>query len=453
MRGFSRNSFAGALCACVAGLTTAIAAPASAQGSYSQYNETPAAALARYVRTLAENPKDFDSLIGAGRAALELGDPQAAAGFFARADEVNPTSPWPQAGMGAVQVANGDAKGALPYFTRAQQLGATQVTLGCDRGLAYDMLGQQAKAQADYRAALSGADADEARRRLALSLAISGDKAGALAMIAPLAAKGDSAVPRVRAFILALAGDPNAAMTAINAAMPGSSAQVAPFLQRLPSLPAGQKAAAVDLGIFPDSTGTAYAYAAPVRAAPTTAATTQDLSGSTYAYSAPVRSAPSTAVVSESVSTDRLAGVDALLQQPSAPVPAQPVWQQPSLQDAPQSRPQPVQVAYSAPPPRPSIIQRAETAQDSKIWLQLASGHNEKALSQDFERMKRDNGDLFRGITAYVAKSSDRARLLVGPFAGPSDAKIFADDLHSIGVNAFRWSNSDSARIVPLAEE
>ena len=130
--------------------------------------------------TLASDPKDFESLIGAGRAALELGDAQAAAGFFARADEVNPTSPLPQAGMGAVQVANGDAKAALPYFTRAQQLGATLAMFGCDRGLAYDLLGQQAKAQADYRAALSGADAEEARRRLALSLAISGDKAGAM---------------------------------------------------------------------------------------------------------------------------------------------------------------------------------------------------------------------------------------------------------------------------------
>jgi hypothetical protein len=234
--------------------------------------------------------------------------------------------------------------------------------------------------------------------------------------------------------------------------MPGSSAQVAPFLQRLPTLPAGQKAAAVDLGIFPDSNGTAYAYAAPVRAAPMTAATTQDSGGSTYAYAAPVRAAPTTAGVSETVSTDRLAGVDALLEQPSAPAVA-PVWQQPSLQDAPQSRPQPVQVAYSAPPPQPSIVQRTSVAQDSKIWLQLASGHNEKALSQDFARLKKDNEDLFKGITAYVAEGSDRARLLVGPFAGPSDAKIFADDLHSIGVNAFRWSNSDSARIVPLAEE
>jgi Flp pilus assembly protein TadD len=142
MRGLSHISFVGALCACAAGLATAVAAPASAQGSYSPYDETPAAALARYVRALADDPKDFNSLIGAGRAALALGDTQAAAGFFARADAVNPQSPLPQAGMGAVQAANGDAKAAMPYFTRAQQLGASQAVLGCDRGLAYDLLGQ-----------------------------------------------------------------------------------------------------------------------------------------------------------------------------------------------------------------------------------------------------------------------------------------------------------------------
>ena len=206
MRGLSQISFVGALVCCAGGLAV-VAAPVAAQGSYSPYNETAAAALARYVRALADNPKDFQSLIGAGRAALELGDAQAAAGFFARADEVDPRSPLPQAGMGAVQVVNGNGKGAMPYFTRAQQLGASAATLGCDRGLAYDLMGQQAKAQADYRAALSGADSDEARRRLALSLAISGDKAGAIAALAPLSAKGDATTNRVRAFVLALTGD------------------------------------------------------------------------------------------------------------------------------------------------------------------------------------------------------------------------------------------------------
>ena len=177
--------------ACASAAVAFAAMPAAAQGSYSPYDETATSALGRYVRQLASDPKDFDALIGAGKSALEIGDAQAAAGFFARADDVNPHSPLPQAGMGAVSVLNGDARAALSYFARAQQLGATSVTLGCYRGLAYDLLGQQASAQADYRAAMKGPDGDEARKRLALSLAISGDRVQALQILAPLSAKGD----------------------------------------------------------------------------------------------------------------------------------------------------------------------------------------------------------------------------------------------------------------------
>jgi len=227
--------------------------------------------------------------------ALQIGDPTAAAGFFARADEVNPRSPLPQAGMGAVSVANGEATAAMPYFTRAMQLGATQSQIGCDRGLAYDLMGQQKLAQADYTAALTGTDASEARRRLALSLAISGDKAGALQALAPLAAKGDSAAGRVRAFVLALTGDPQGAMVAIDAAMPGSWSRVSPFLQKLPGLQSGQKAAAVNLGIFPGESG-ATQY-------------------SSNAISSPYAASASTANV-----VNRLAGIEDQLNQPEPPV-------------------------------------------------------------------------------------------------------------------------------------
>jgi Flp pilus assembly protein TadD len=426
MRGLLHIRVIGALFACAGGVAMVAAAPASALGSYSPYNETASAALARYLRALAEDPKDFQSLIGAGRAALVLGDTQSAAGFFARADEVNPRSPQPQAGMGAVQVHLGDGKAAMPYFARAQQLGATQALLGCERGLAHDLMGQQALAQADYRAALSGPDADEARRRLALSLAISGDKAGAIAAIAPLSAKGDATSSRIRAFVLALTGDSNAAMIAVDAAMPGSWASVSPFLQRLPALSAGAKAAAVNLGIFPDSNGTAYAYAAPVRSAP----------------------APTTA----STTTNRLAGIDALLR-PSSPPVADPVWQQPALQPSPpQVQPRAVQASY-APPPRPASVQRTASVHDDRVWLQLASGSDTSALSEKFTRLKSEYSDLFDGITGYVAESTGRSRLVIGPFRGASDARIFASDLRTIGVDAFRWTNSDSERIVPVAAE
>ena len=417
MRGQSMGALrlAVALTAC-AGVAIA-AIPASAAQSYQDDSNTPAASLARNVRALASDPKDFSALIGAGRAALELGDAQAAAGFFARADEVSPQSPLPQAGMGAVSVANGEPKAALPYFARAQKLGAPTATFGCDRGLAYDLLGNQTQAQADYRAALGSADGDEARRRLALSLAISGKQAEAMQTLAPLLARSDAAALRTRAFVLALTGDSNGAMTAIDAAMPGSWSRVSPFLQRLPTLTAGQKAAAVNLGIFPDANQPAYAYAAPT----------------------PQAIMPTTSGVVTSVTTDRLSGIDSLLVQQQAP----------SYQPAP-----PQQVAYAA-PARAASLQRASAPSPAphKIWLQLASGQNPGALPGEFKRMKSRNEELFDGIKGYLAQSTDRARLVIGPFRGTSDARIFAEDLQSVGIAAFSWTNSDSDRIVPLASE
>ena len=395
--------FCALLMGCAAVAATVAPVPAAAQTSYSPYAESAPAALARYLRTLASSPKDFSALIGAGRAALALGDAQAAAGFFGRADEVSPNSPLPQAGMGAVAVHNGDPQAAMPFFARAQQLGAPLATFGADRGLAYDLMGQQVLAQADYRAALGGADSDEARRRLALSLAISGNKAEALQTLAPLQAKGDAAGARCRAFVLALTGDSNGAMVAIDAAMPGSWASVSPFLQRLPALQAGQKAAAVNLGIFPEAGGTAYAYAAP-----------------------------------QADSADRLAAIDDFLKPAPAPVAPQPSWK-PSA---------PVQVAYSA-PVRPQVPTADRPTRARKIWLQLASGPNSDALPDQFDRIKSKNRDIFDGIKGYIAKGSDRSRLLIGPFRDNEDAEIFADALES--VNAFRWTNSETDTIVPIA--
>jgi Flp pilus assembly protein TadD len=406
MREFLQLRLACALCAGVAAAVSAV--PAVAAGSYSPYDETASAALARYVRTLASDPKDFDALIGAGRAVLELGDAQAAAGFFARADDVNPRSPLPQIGMGAVSVANGDASGALAYFTRAQQFGASIAQFACARGLAYDLLGQQSKAQSDYRLAQTGADRDEASRRLALSQAISGNRTAALTTLSPLIARHDPAAARTRAFVLALTGDANGAMAAINAAMPGSSTRLSPFLQRLTALGAGQKAAAVNLGIMPD-TGTAYASNAPS---------------------------------ADNVAGDRLAGIDDLLSA-AAPAPVQAAQQH--------YVPAPTQASYSVPARR--AVQSTVTQTPRRIWLQLASGADADALPRQYERMKRMNGEMFEGIPGYVATGGDKARLVIGPFKDSNDAEIFADDLASAHIAASQWRNSVTDRIVPVATE
>ena len=119
-----------------------------------------------------------------------------------------------------------------------------------------------AEAQADYRAALIGPDGDEARRRLALSLAITGDKAGALAMLGPLMARGDAAAARCRAFVLALAGDRDGARRSIDAAMPGSSAQMAPFFGQAAVASARTRRPPRSTSAFSRIQGTSYALRA-----------------------------------------------------------------------------------------------------------------------------------------------------------------------------------------------
>ena len=73
-------------------------------------------------------------------------------------------------------------------------------------------------------------------------------------MLSPLMARGDAAgarTPRLRP--CADAATSNGAKSAIEAAMPGSSSNMAYFFRKLPALRSDQKAAAVNLGIFPGS--------------------------------------------------------------------------------------------------------------------------------------------------------------------------------------------------------
>ena len=409
--------------------TAFVVPPAQAQVPVG-YHESPADALARNVKVLGSKPKDFESLIGAGRAALALGDTQAAAGFFGRAQEVWPSSPLPQACMGAAMAVSGEARGALQYFARAVQLGATQSMIGADRGLAYDLLGQHAQAQADYRAALLGRDGDEARRRLALSLAITGKKPEALSILSPLMARGDAAAVRTRAFVLALTGDVAGAKSAIEAAMPGSSDNMAYFFRKLPELRSEQKAAAVNLGIFPEDR---LASAAP----------------------SPFSGIDSVKVIQRGAmpAEDRMQSIEAWLKQGKAAVAEAPA----NIVAAPAQ----TQVASVSLPARATSPQRQPERTDSsvsiystrKLWLQLASGANASSLPEEFDRMKDRYDALFEGISGYIFDDGKRARLLIGPFRNSEEAGIFADDLASVHIDAFTWTSRPGQTIRKLPSE
>ena len=110
------------------------------------------------------------------------------------------------------------------------------------------------------RIALRRQDDAEIRRRLALSLAITGQRAEALRVIEPQLRANDRAGWRTQAFILALTGDAAGADRTARSMMPGAADALSPFLQRLASLSPSQKALAVHFGHFP-SDGRAQRYA------------------------------------------------------------------------------------------------------------------------------------------------------------------------------------------------
>lgn len=209
------------------------------------------AELRRHLADLGANPRSLTSLIGAGRAAIAVGDGNAAIGFFGRAEEIAPRDARVKAGMASALVLLEQPQTALRYFSEASALGAPAHEIARDRGLAYDMSGDPRRAQQDYILVLQRGEDAETRRRLALSLAISGNRDAALRALAPLLSSNDRPAQRTRAFVLALTGDASGAAQAVDSAMPGQGQRMAPFLGRLASLNPAQKAMAVHFGQFP----------------------------------------------------------------------------------------------------------------------------------------------------------------------------------------------------------
>jgi tetratricopeptide (TPR) repeat protein len=229
------------------------AVPVQAQAVVQAPAAREAAELSAALRRLAARPADIDALVSAGNASLSMRDAGAAAGFFNRAAVVAPSDPRVLLGLARVALEQRRPVAALETFTRAERAGVPLLDMAADRALAYDLVGDNAAAQALYRTALAAHPGDdELRRRLALSLAISGARAEFERTLDPMLRKEDRAAYRTRAFGLAVLGRPDEAVAIADAMMPTDLAlRMAPYLRYMPRLTKAQQAAAGNLGAFP----------------------------------------------------------------------------------------------------------------------------------------------------------------------------------------------------------
>lgn len=204
------------------------------------------------LRRLARNSRDLTALTDAGNASLDLGDLQAALGFFGRAQDLAPNNPSVKMGMAAVYLRSERPLEALRLFAEAEQAGANFNAVAAERGLALDLVGNNQQAQANYKIALDRGAGAEVARRLAISHAIAGNKEDFEIILQPFVAKRDFAAFRARAFGLAILGETGEANAIADAVMPRDLAsRLAPYLDYMPRLTKAQQAAAANLGVFP----------------------------------------------------------------------------------------------------------------------------------------------------------------------------------------------------------
>jgi Flp pilus assembly protein TadD len=434
------------------------------------------------LRTLAQDPRSVPALLEAGKASIGLGDVDAALGFFLRAQAIAPAEGGVKTGLAAVAVRKGQPAEALRLLAEAEAAGEPMQIHAADRGLAYDLVGDNARAQQQYQVSLAmGAD-PEVTRRLALSQAIAGDQRASEATLLPLLQRQDLAAFRTRAFALAILGKSDEAVSIAETMLPDRlSSRLAPYLRYMPRLTRAQQAAAANLGTFPraaeigrdDPAIAAYgaqpAPTQPVRTADARLVPSGAPLGSGEAASGgvprrpePVLEAVVQAEPAPPPAVDPAPAVvdarpeAALLADSSLPVEPVPEvdlaeafadFERPSglagpavgAVDITQIEPRREAPRAAQPPPPP--------AHPSRQWVQVATGRDVAALAFDWRRIKRNAGGLLDRHRPHVAAWGQTNRLVAGPFASAGEAQDFVTKLKEKQLDSFRFTSAQGEEV------
>ncbi|MFU7527735.1 tetratricopeptide repeat protein [Qipengyuania sp. ASV99] len=450
--------------------------------------------LNRALLELARQPGRVAPLLEAGDASLALEDFDAAMGFFARAAEIDPNDAQVKLGLGRVYLRSGRPVEAIPFLDSARAAGASPREVLGEQALAFDLVGDQPAAQAAYLRVLEQSPQDdEARRRLALSYAISGNEDGFQTTLAPLIEARDVAAFRVRAFGLAIMGEQERAEAIVGAVMPRDLAtRINPYLAYMPRLTAAQQAAAANLGIFPRAAdigredpriarfareGAAGSRLEPVGqplGAPVLPAPAPPQVAAATVPTAATPAAQSSAQPVPRPGFDLVRG-DAITDAPAPPLPqiATTTTRSAADQAPPQSAAVNVADAFAdlgggelpvaagtggavniaeieiprevAPPPPPP-----PPAHPSRIWVQVATGRDVDALRFDWRRMTRQASDLLGKYEPHVTPWGQANRLLAGPISSRDEARDLVKALAEQGLETFSYVSPEGTEIQKL---
>ncbi len=419
--------------------------------------------LNRALVALAKAPRDLDALVEAGTAAMGIDDLEAAVGFFGRAADIDPNNPRVALGLGAVYLRSGRPGEAIPQFDRARAAGVPAREVLPDQALAFDLVGEQAAAQAAYAEALTlDPGNDEARRRQAISFAISGNRARFEEALRPLLDKRDMAAFRARAIFPRAADigreDPRLARLATEGQADNRLAPAGEPLGR-PAAPAPA----------PAPTPTPTPAPARVAVAPTPApAAVQAPAPAPIPEPAPAArpslatfgppAVPAPAVVQPAPAASP-APAPVPVPEPARPLRVADAFADLGADPLPDARVSGdavdltrITIKREAPPPPPKPKEPPKPVYPSRIWVQLATGKNVSALGFDWRRLSRSGGDLLAKLKPHTTPWGEAHRLLAGPIDGRDKAQKLVRELKDKGLDSFLYVSPEGEEIQPVKQ-
>lgn len=89
-------------------------------------------------------------------------------------------------------------------------------------------------------------------------------------------------------------------------------------------------------------------------------------------------------------------------------------------------------------------------ANPARIWVQIATGANVKALAFDYNRLAKRNAALFKGKSGSTAEWGQTRRLLIGPFKDRKSAQDWLADYKKAEGDGFLFNSDAGETVDPL---
>ena len=417
----------------LAALVALLALPAAAQRNASG-NDDPArlvalgerlerqgeltGAMVFYDRALLFDPAYPLALRSAAANAMARGVPAEAARYYSTWANAEPRNPEALIGLAGTLIAQQKPDEALALLQRAEDLNGNRGRIAAQRGIALDLQGNTAGAQAAYAIALDANTGDMVTtQRMALSLALGRQDGAALTLMKRFGNDPESAeVRRTLALIHALGGrQADAAQMAASLYPLAEAQKMRAFYAQLPRLTPRERAVAVHFGMLPGG--------APIVTAGNAAP--------------PPPPAPAPAIPTG----------------PAAPtITATPVAPPPPRPAAPTPAPARVTTApvTTSPPVTPRPIAGNLLASRPRIWVQVSSLGDASRLGVEWRRIRGAAGGVLAGQLPYVQRAGATHRLLVGPYATEAAARQAIAALKARRVDSFINRTPAGANLVPL---